>query len=95
MHLIDLESGVDRRFDVPLGPVDDFAMMVWSPDSRWLFVVGGGGRLYAIDSSTGRVSDLGIPLPPVDQLAVRNAAWLAVCFVMRVTRRLRRESPEY
>jgi hypothetical protein len=74
VHLIDLESGVDHRFDVPLGPVDDFAMMVWSPDSRWLFVVGGGGRLYAIDSSTGRVSDLGIPLPPVDQLAVRNAA---------------------
>jgi len=49
-------------------------MMVWSPDSRWLFVVGGGGRLYAIDSSTARVTDLGIPLPPVDQLAVRNAA---------------------
>jgi hypothetical protein len=47
--------------------------MVWSPDSRWLFVAGGGGRLFPIEAATGDVHDLGVQVPPLSQVAIRPA----------------------
>ena len=45
--------------------------LAWSPDSRWLFVASADGRLFPVEAATGQVHDLGVPLPPIEQLAVR------------------------
>jgi hypothetical protein len=77
LHLIDLDSGTDRRLAVRLTtnasafPDDP---LVWSPDSRWLFAIDTHGQLYAVDARTGRAHHLGVPLPPVEQLALDKAA---------------------
>jgi len=47
--------------------------MAWSPDSQWLFAVGAAGRLLAISVRTGRAVSVGVPLPPLSQVAVRAA----------------------
>jgi hypothetical protein len=72
VHLIRLSSGADRQLDVPVGPDIFDGNMVWSPDGRWLFVVQ-GGTLRVVDAASGKVGDLGVPLPQVTQLAIRNA----------------------
>jgi hypothetical protein len=46
--------------------------LAWSPDSRWLFVITARGYLAAINARTQRVEGLGVTLPPVSQIAVRN-----------------------
>jgi hypothetical protein len=74
LHLVRLSSGADRRLTVPADAQFAEDTMVWSPDSRWLFVTSASGRLYPVDRATGAVHDLGVPLPPLIQLAVRNAA---------------------
>ena len=80
VHLIDLRTGATRDLGVSLGGqgsgfalATDFSAhsMAWSPDSRWLFVAGAGGKLIAIDASTGRAASLGVNVGPVDQVAVR------------------------
>lgn len=73
VHLLDLATGADRRLDVLVDPTSGGATMVWSPDSRWLFIAGAGGTLYVIDVATARVRNLGVALPPISQLAVRQA----------------------
>jgi len=45
--------------------------MVWSPDSRWLFVAAADGKLVAVNASTGRAELLPAPLPAVEQVAIR------------------------
>jgi hypothetical protein len=49
--------------------------MVWSPDSRWLFVAASGG-LYAVNQRTGQIPNLshtlGPALPQLFQLSMRN-----------------------
>jgi len=72
VHLLDLASGADRRVDVPIDRSFNDAPMAWSPDSRWLFVAGAAGRLFPVDAATAQVRDLGRPLPPINQLAIRN-----------------------
>jgi hypothetical protein len=72
VHLIDLVTGTDRRLDVPVNIGYADATVVWSPDSRWLFMVGGTGTVVPVEGATGQVYDLGTPLPPVTQLAVRQ-----------------------
>jgi hypothetical protein len=72
VHLLDLVSGADRRLDVPIDRSFNDAPMAWSPDSRWLFIAGGRGRLFPVDVATAQVRDLGRPLPPINQLAIRN-----------------------
>jgi hypothetical protein len=73
LRLISLTSGATRSlplaFRGPLGP----QALAWSPDSRWLFTVAAGGALRAVDARTGRVRSLGVRLPPLTELAVRNA----------------------
>jgi hypothetical protein len=74
LRLINLVSGADQRITVPmyqesLGP----QALAWSPDSRWLFFITARGYLAAVNARTGRVEGLGVTLPPVIQIAVRNA----------------------
>jgi len=47
--------------------------MVWAPDSRSLFVAGSDDRLRVVDAATARVHDLDVTLPPMNQVAIREA----------------------
>jgi hypothetical protein len=71
--LIDLVSGAARDVGVSIDPGPSGAM-VWSPDSRWLFVVGANRWLYPVDTATGVIHDLGVELPAITQVAIRPAA---------------------
>ena len=73
LHLIRLATGADKQIDVPLGRYPDQGTMVWSPDSRWLFVAAGSGRLIPIDAATGKAADLGVELPLMLLVAIRPA----------------------
>jgi hypothetical protein len=79
VRLIDLRTGATRDLRVRLGGPSSFPLgsaigedsMVWSPDSRWLFVATANGRLVAVNPGSGRVESLGIKLPRVEQVAIR------------------------
>jgi hypothetical protein len=79
VHLINLRSGVSRSLNILLGTRDSNSLMgdlndqsmVWSPDSRWLFVAAAGGKLLAVDARTGRADLLGTTIPAVSQVAIR------------------------
>ncbi len=73
LDLVNLRTGASTQTDVAMNPVPAYEGMAWSPDSRWLFVVASGGRLLAVNPSTGQAAGLGMPLPPVSQVAVRPA----------------------
>ncbi len=77
LHLINLASGSDQQVSVPLdGESADGQMLAWSPDSRWLFVVTGQGKgqgkLAVVDARTGHVESLGVSLPSLSLIAIRN-----------------------
>jgi hypothetical protein len=72
VHLINLLSGADHPLALSLSPDGFDGSVVWSPDSRWLFVVS-DRRLAVVDVRTRDVRDLGVALPPIEQLAVRAA----------------------
>jgi hypothetical protein len=78
LHLLDLESGTDRTtsvtFDPENGGIGGGGTLVWSPDSKWLFVTNGTGRLYAIDADSGQVTTLDVILGPIGQIALRAPA---------------------
>jgi hypothetical protein len=74
LHLLDLATGADRQAAVPLdqasaGP----GTLAWSPDSRWLFVITAHGGLAVVNGRTEQVGGLGVRLPWLSQIAVRNA----------------------
>jgi hypothetical protein len=80
LHLINLRSGINRNLKIvlrvpggnpPLGPDLSDQSMVWSPDSRWLFVAAAGGKLVAVDTRTGSAEHLPVKLPAVTQVAIR------------------------
>jgi hypothetical protein len=71
--LINLSTGASTRVNAPLAPSSGYQFMAWSPDSQWLFAVGAAGRLLAISVRTGRAVSVGVPLPPLSQVAVRAA----------------------
>lgn len=66
-YLLGLAPGARRRVQ---GPTGDGAA-VWSPDSRWLFLAGSDGAVWAVDPATAAATMLGISLAPPVQLAVR------------------------
>jgi hypothetical protein len=70
IHLVNLDSGADRKLPVAGGPDLLDGSMVWSPDGRWLCVAA-NDRLSLIEAATGTVHDIGLDLPPLTQLAVR------------------------
>ncbi|HEX3811277.1 MAG TPA: hypothetical protein VHX59_00415 [Mycobacteriales bacterium] len=73
VQLVSLASGAEHAVDVPLDQQSIQAgTIVWSPDSRWLFVAGAHGELSVVDARTAAVRDLGVQIPPVVQLAIRN-----------------------
>jgi hypothetical protein len=73
LDLVNLGTGASTRAGVAMSPVPAYQGMAWSPDGRWLFVVAAGGRLVAVNPSTGQVTGLGLPIPPVSQIAIRPA----------------------
>lgn len=73
LFLLNLVTGRTTGLLLPGGPPAAPGAMAWSPDGRRLFAVTGSGRLAVVDARTGAVSDLGMPLPPLAQLAIRAA----------------------
>ena len=75
LHLLNLVSGADLQISVSLdqGSAAD-QTLAWSPDSRWLFVVAAHGELAAVNARTRHAEGLGVELPPIGQIAVRNLA---------------------
>jgi hypothetical protein len=74
LHLLNLASGADQRLTVPLaqgGP--GLQTLAWSPDSQWLLAVAAHGKLVAINADTGHIQGVGIPLPPISQIAIRSS----------------------
>jgi hypothetical protein len=74
LYLLDLRSGAGRALSLPVSQDADNETMAWSPDSRWLFVVTDVGAVRVVDASTGQVGSLGVPLPFISQVAIRDAA---------------------
>lgn len=72
--MLQVADGAERVVaDVPDSSFGD-QVVTFSPDGRWLFVVGLGGALDVFDTATLRPVSLGVKLPPVEQVAVRPAA---------------------
>ena len=73
LHLVDLGSGADHPLAVTIdrGSFND-GILVWSPDSRRLFVAAAGGRLLVVDAYNGDARDLGVALPHISQVGVRS-----------------------
>lgn len=74
VHLLDLRSGTNRLLSLPISENGANETMAWSPDGRWLFVVTDTGAVRAVNASTGRLASLGVRLPFISQIAVRDAA---------------------
>lgn len=74
IDLLDLASGLRHPVDVTRAPLDQphGSQLVWSPDSRWLFVVDAGRRVVVVNRATGKATPLRTALPPVFQLAFRH-----------------------
>jgi hypothetical protein len=74
LHLFNLVSGSDEQIPVSVGDAELAAdqWLAWSPDSRWLFVVTAQGKLAVVDARTGHVEGLGVSLPSLSLIAVRN-----------------------
>jgi hypothetical protein len=73
VRLINLGSGADTRLAVPADQDPANESMAWSPDGRWLFLAD-DGKLLAVNARTDRVTSLGIKLPYITQVAIRNEA---------------------
>lgn len=71
VRFVDLRTGAEHSVTAALGG-QGWPALAWSPDSRWLFWITPGGAVQAMDPRTGQVSGLGIALPPVTFLAIRN-----------------------
>lgn len=73
LHLLDLVSGADQQISVSLDQESAADQtLAWSPDSRWLFIVAAHGELAAVNAHTRQVEGLGVELPAIDQIAVRD-----------------------
>jgi hypothetical protein len=70
---INLVTGATARIGVPVTENTSSQTMVWSPDSKWLFVVSAAGLLLAVSTASRQVAGLGVPLPDFSQLAIRAA----------------------
>ena len=80
VHLINLHTGATTDLGVPVGePGSEPSAgsgagdqsMVWSPDSRWLFVAA-GGKLVVVNRASDTAGSLGVSLPPVSEVAIRS-----------------------
>jgi hypothetical protein len=73
VHLLNLVTGADLVTGVRTDSDQTVGgrTFVWSPDSRWLFVTTGTGRVLAINR-TGRATALDLRVGPIHQLALRS-----------------------
>lgn len=73
VHLLDLVTGADRLTGVTIGSDQTLGgrTFVWSPDSRWLFVTNGAGRVLAINRAGSTIA-LDVHVGAVGQLALRT-----------------------
>ena len=74
VHLVDLVTGADRLTGVRTSSDQTLGgrTFVWSPDSRWLFVTDGAGRVLAVNPG-GRTIPLDVQVGALGQLALRTA----------------------
>jgi hypothetical protein len=72
VRFVDLRTGAEHSVVAAALGGQGWPGLAWSPDSRWLFWVTTDGAVKAMDPRTGQVSGLGVALPPVTFLAVRN-----------------------
>ncbi|HEV7192632.1 MAG TPA: hypothetical protein VGN35_05430 [Jatrophihabitantaceae bacterium] len=73
VNLIELATGAEHTvLDISDGVFSD-QMMAWSPDGKWLFVIGEAGAVQIINSATLQHVSLGVQLPVSMQLTVRPA----------------------
>ena len=74
VHLLDLTTGADLLTGVTTSSDQTLGgrTLVWSPDSRWLFVTDGAGRVLAMNRA-GRSVVLDVQVGPIDQIALRAA----------------------
>jgi hypothetical protein len=78
LELLNLVSGAYHRLAVPLDQLSVSPQtLAWSPDSQWLFAVAAYGKLLAINARTQRAYSLGAAIPPISQIAIRNAPRLS------------------
>ena len=74
LEQISLATGAVRPIPVPVSQTASSQTMAWSPDSQWLFVLAATGKLLAVSMRTGKVQSLGVQLPGLSQLAIRDAS---------------------
>lgn len=74
VDLIEIATGAEHTVAGIPDAVFGDQTMAWSPDGRWLFLIGGDQSIEVIDSLTRQHSGLGVRLPPVTQLAIRPVA---------------------
>jgi hypothetical protein len=70
--LLDLRTGERRSVPVWVRVALAGDTVAWSPNSRWLFVPRMRGGLAVLDTVTGELNDFKVPLPRIEQLAVRT-----------------------
>ena len=73
VHLINLTTGANHAVAVRMSASPGNQCVVWSPDGNWLFVAANGGRLLAVNAHSRHVQSLGVTLPYVTQVAIRDA----------------------
>jgi hypothetical protein len=72
LTVLDVATGARQMItDLPDTRYDD-EVIALSPDGQFLFVVGSSGALSVFDMSTMTVVPLGVRLPPVMQVAIRD-----------------------
>jgi len=72
IDLLNLDTGALRPVAATLNGTEQGPSFVWSPDSRWLFVVDSSRQIAVVDRNTGRAVPLGVQLPAVIRLAMRH-----------------------
>ena len=74
LQLLSLMNGRDHRINVTLYQGSaGIQTLAWSPDSRWLFVVAANGTLAVVNARTRHIENIGVNVPSVSQIAIRNA----------------------
>ena len=72
LHLVDLSTGAERPVLASVEPSEPSESLVWSPDSKWLFVADQNGELKVIDPKDASVHGIGVQLPLIAQIALRR-----------------------
>lgn len=74
LYLLDLSTGHARATKVILNSEQAFSggALVWSPDSRWLFIAADAGRLLVLDRRTMHTTALAANIPQIQQIAFRG-----------------------